>query len=232
MIPSVLGKILIAPAAQFTETCLIVTQRRFLWHDVVLSPRQHMAMPSQKRLAKVGQERRQRRAISQRSHHRPEAGLVHGLPMGGRVEFPPCFGHEGSVSEHGAEHAMGSAMTAQRGGHAVARFDHRAPVWDLKSGGVGWIPESPHGRDRGVVQRFHAFFWHVPIDPARHQLVDVRRNKAVQEGVNGGHRGVVEQGREEVHHALCSAAPSHVDDALVIALNGLAANRGDASLNA
>ena len=232
MTPSVLGKILVTPAAQFTETCLIVAQRRFLRHDVILSPRQHVAMPSQKRLAKIGQEGRQRRAFGQRSHHRPEAGLVHGLPMGGRVEFPPCFGHEGSVSEHGAEHAMRGAMTAQRGGHAVARFDHHVPVWDLEGGGVCRVAKSPHGRNRGVVQRFHAFFWHVPIDPARHQFIDVRRDKSVQEGVDGGHRGVVEQGRQEVHHALCSAAPSHVDDALIVAFNGLATDRGDASLDA
>ena len=127
---------------------------------------------------------------------------------------------------------MRSTMTPQRGGHAVARFDHRTPVWNLEGGSVGWIPESPHGRNCGIVQRFHAFFWHVAVDPTRHQLIDIRRNKSVQEGVDGGHRGVVEQGREEVHHALCSAAPSHVDNALIVAFNGLATDRGNASLDA
>ena len=37
--PSVLRDTLVAPPAQFTEACLLVTQRRFLRHDVILSPR-------------------------------------------------------------------------------------------------------------------------------------------------------------------------------------------------
>ncbi len=114
--------------------------------------------------------------------------------MGGGVELTARFGHEGPVSKHGAEHAMRSAMAAQRGGHAVARFDHRAPVGDLKFGGVGWGAKPPHGRDGGVMECFHAFFRYMPIDPARHQFVDIRRNKPVQEGVDGGYWSIVQEG--------------------------------------